>query len=83
MIQVVDCCMLAQTTTTGGTVNIPELRSYKERGERFAMLTAYDYLTASALDSAGIPLLLVGDTLPSYPTSVRSGGSSRWSTGSC
>ncbi|MDE3076922.1 MAG: 3-methyl-2-oxobutanoate hydroxymethyltransferase [Chloroflexota bacterium] len=44
-------------------MNINDIRSYKERGERFAMLTAYDYAMASALDAAGIPLLLVGDTL--------------------
>jgi len=34
----------------------------KERGERFAMLTAYDQLTAQIFDEAGIPLLLVGDS---------------------
>lgn len=32
-------------------------------GERIAMLTAYDYPTARILDDAGIPMLLVGDTL--------------------
>jgi 3-methyl-2-oxobutanoate hydroxymethyltransferase len=32
-------------------------------GERLAMLTAYDYPTARILDDAGIPMLLVGDSL--------------------
>jgi 3-methyl-2-oxobutanoate hydroxymethyltransferase len=45
------------------STSITDLRGFKERGERFAMLTAYDHATASALDSAGIPVLLVGDTL--------------------
>jgi 3-methyl-2-oxobutanoate hydroxymethyltransferase len=44
-------------------VSIHDLRSYKERGERFPMLTAYDYLSAQILDEAGIPILLVGDSL--------------------
>jgi 3-methyl-2-oxobutanoate hydroxymethyltransferase len=34
----------------------------KERGERFAMLTSYDQLTAQIFDEAGIPVLLVGDS---------------------
>jgi len=44
-------------------ITIQDLFSYKSRGERFAMLTAYDYLTATIFDKAGIPLILVGDTL--------------------
>src|SRR5512143_2097456 len=35
----------------------------KERGEKFAMLTAYDYSTARLVDEAGIPMILVGDSL--------------------
>jgi 3-methyl-2-oxobutanoate hydroxymethyltransferase len=34
----------------------------KERGERFAMLTSYDQMTAEIFDAAGIPVLLVGDS---------------------
>ena len=45
------------------TVTVRDVRAFKERGERFAMLTAYDVPTASILDEAGIPVLLVGDSL--------------------
>src|SRR5690349_1923281 len=38
------------------------LREMKERGERFAMLTAYDMYTAATFDEAGIEVLLVGDS---------------------
>lgn len=44
-------------------VSIQDLKAYKQRGERFSMLTAYDYATARTLDAAGIPVLLVGDSL--------------------
>jgi 3-methyl-2-oxobutanoate hydroxymethyltransferase len=44
-------------------VTIADLAAMKARGERFVMLTAYDALTARVLDEAGIPLLLVGDSL--------------------
>jgi 3-methyl-2-oxobutanoate hydroxymethyltransferase len=43
-------------------VRIHHLRTLKERGERFAMLTSYDQLTAEIFDAAGIPVLLVGDS---------------------
>lgn len=35
----------------------------KQKGERIAMLTAYDYMTAKIVDNAGVPLILVGDSL--------------------
>jgi 3-methyl-2-oxobutanoate hydroxymethyltransferase len=39
-----------------------DLQSAKERGERWAMLTSYDMLTAALFDDAGVPVLLVGDS---------------------
>lgn len=38
------------------------LQAMKAAGERWAMLTAYDYSTARLFDEAGIPVLLVGDS---------------------
>jgi 3-methyl-2-oxobutanoate hydroxymethyltransferase len=45
------------------SVTVNDVRAFKERGERFAMLTAYDAPSARLVDEAGIPLILVGDTL--------------------
>src|SRR5260370_15614883 len=46
----------------------------KEEGQRFAVLPAYAYLSAKILDEAGIPVLLVGDSLGmvmlGYPTTL-------------
>src|SRR5258707_13108437 len=39
------------------------IRAMKPRGEKIASLTTYDYPTTRLLDEAGIPLLLVGDSL--------------------
>lgn len=40
-----------------------QIRQMKVRGERIPMLTAYDYPTAQILDAAGLPMLLVGDSM--------------------
>jgi 3-methyl-2-oxobutanoate hydroxymethyltransferase len=43
-------------------VRIPHLQQMKERGEKWAMLTAYDMYTAAIFEDAGIPVLLIGDS---------------------
>ena len=48
--------------TSGRRVTVLDLAAAKARGERWPMLTAYDFLTARVLDEAGIPVLLVGDS---------------------
>ncbi len=44
-------------------ITIGELKEMKQRGEKIPMLTAYDYSTAKLIDEAGVPLILVGDSL--------------------
>jgi len=44
-------------------VTIDDLKAMKRRGEKIPMLTAYDYPTARILDEAGVPIILVGDSL--------------------
>src|SRR3954464_8252597 len=43
-------------------VRIHHLQQAKERGEKWAMLTAYDTYSASIFEEAGIPVMLVGDS---------------------
>jgi 3-methyl-2-oxobutanoate hydroxymethyltransferase len=44
-------------------ITVDTIRAMKARGEKIAALTAYDYPMARLLDEAGIPLLLVGDSV--------------------
>jgi 3-methyl-2-oxobutanoate hydroxymethyltransferase len=45
------------------SVTVHSLADWRARGHKFAMVTAYDALLARILDEAGIPLMLVGDSL--------------------
>ncbi|OLC02157.1 MAG: 3-methyl-2-oxobutanoate hydroxymethyltransferase [Actinobacteria bacterium 13_2_20CM_2_66_6] len=51
-----------------------DVQRFKDESRRFTMLTAYDFLSAQILDQAGIPILLVGDSLGmvmlGYPTTL-------------
>jgi 3-methyl-2-oxobutanoate hydroxymethyltransferase len=49
-------------TPTPRKIRIHHLSQFKARGEKWAMLTAYDQLSAQIFDEAGIPVLLVGDS---------------------
>ncbi|UCG54944.1 MAG: 3-methyl-2-oxobutanoate hydroxymethyltransferase [Dehalococcoidia bacterium] len=44
-------------------ISINHIKEMKQQGEKIAMLTAYDYITAKVIDKVGIPLILVGDSL--------------------
>jgi 3-methyl-2-oxobutanoate hydroxymethyltransferase len=63
----------AQTSPSGGSkalyggkgtrrITVRDIAAAKERGEKWPMLTAYDAMTASVFDEAGIPVMLVGDS---------------------
>jgi 3-methyl-2-oxobutanoate hydroxymethyltransferase len=44
-------------------ITVRDIAAAKERGEKWPMLTAYDAMTASVFDEAGIPVMLVGDSM--------------------
>ena len=63
--------------STGSTiraVTTHRLLEMKQRGEKIAMLTSYDYSMARILDAAGIDIILVGDSaanvMAGYETTV-------------
>ncbi len=43
-------------------ITVPLLIKMKEKGEKIVCLTAYEWITASLLDEAGVELILVGDS---------------------
>ncbi|WP_040789929.1 3-methyl-2-oxobutanoate hydroxymethyltransferase [Nocardia paucivorans] len=49
-------------TPTRRTTRVHHLQQMKATGERWSVLTAYDYSTARLFEEAGIPVLLVGDS---------------------
>ena len=55
-------------------VTIHDLAAWKAEGRKFPMLTAYDFPTAQILDHAGIPVLLIGDSVANnvlgYPNTL-------------
>ena len=54
--------MSTNTTDDKRKVTTMRLSEMKQRGEKIAMLTAYDYSMATLIDQAGIDVILVGDS---------------------
>ena len=57
-----DSPLAPATAPTVRRIRIRHLQEMKARGEKWAMLTAYEQYAASTFDEAGIPVLLVGDS---------------------
>ena len=57
---------MSNTSTSSGArqrrISISDLAEMKKRGEKWAMITSYEEMTASIFDEAGVPVLLVGDS---------------------
>ena len=66
---------MSATADTPRRLTVVDIARMHADGARLPMLTAYDFPTAQLLDQAGIPLLLVGDSLGQvllgYETTVR------------
>jgi 3-methyl-2-oxobutanoate hydroxymethyltransferase len=66
---------MSASTDSPRRLTIVDIARLYADGTRIAMLTAYDYPTAQLLDQAGIPMLLVGDSVGQvmlgYETTVR------------
>lgn len=54
--------MSTNTTDNKRKVTTARLTQMKQRGEKIAMLTAYDFSMAKLIDGAGIDIILVGDS---------------------
>lgn len=54
---------MTQYSTTSPALMITDLAAMKRRGEKIACLTAYDASFGALIDSAGIDVILVGDSL--------------------
>jgi 3-methyl-2-oxobutanoate hydroxymethyltransferase len=55
--------MSSRPTSASHRITIHDLAALRSRGERFAMLTAYDANAAGILNETDIPVVLVGDSL--------------------
>jgi 3-methyl-2-oxobutanoate hydroxymethyltransferase len=69
-----EATMSATNTAVPRRITIHDLQQRKAAGQRFAMLTSYDTLSAGIFEEAGVDILLVGDsaanTVLGYPDTL-------------
>lgn len=61
-VVIIYCIMSTNTVDNQRKVTTARLIEMKKRGEKIAMLTAYDYSMAQLIDQAGMDVILVGDS---------------------
>src|SRR5665213_4051849 len=65
---------VSEASRPSGRLSIRQLQKRKDAGQRWAMLTSYDQLTAGIFEAAGVDVLLVGDSAANnvlgYPDTV-------------
>lgn len=54
---------LVSATTDNKRLTTRDIHALRRSGEKIAMLTAYDHVTAALVDQAGVEIILVGDSL--------------------
>lgn len=54
--------MTGYLSTDNKKITVKTFDSFKERGEKVSMLTAYDFTTASIIDAGGVDSILIGDS---------------------
>jgi 3-methyl-2-oxobutanoate hydroxymethyltransferase len=69
-----EAMMSATNTAVPRRITLHDLQQRKAAGQRFAMLTSYDTLSAGIFEEAGVDILLVGDsaanTVLGYPDTL-------------
>jgi 3-methyl-2-oxobutanoate hydroxymethyltransferase len=54
---------MSATRTSVKRISISDLQAMRDKGQPITMVTAYDYPSARIVDQAGLPIILVGDSL--------------------
>ena len=62
-------------------ITVKTIQKYKNDGEKFSVLTAYDYSTAKYIDEAGIDIVLIGDSLAMVALGYETTGAYRRTAG--